>query len=164
MESKVCSKCLEIKHYSDFYKSKGYKHGIDSRCKKCKNLVSEKWRLENNLKYKDLQKNHYKYNKDRYTKWSKNFFTENPEYQNSYNKKYYLENLNKIKKAVKINSKKAIKNLTDKYIIEKLKCDGFYKNQINRELIDLKRNVLLIKRIKKEHGKSRKQKTISTTK
>ncbi len=36
METKRCSKCGIEKSLTEFYKAKGYRHGIDSQCKKCR--------------------------------------------------------------------------------------------------------------------------------
>ena len=83
MKSKQCSKCKEVKPYSEFYKSKDTKAGLSSSCIKCKkswwkkfkqqNLkLVRKWEttgnrnsyIKNKAKRRLLTKNYFKNNKD----------------------------------------------------------------------------------------------------
>lgn len=77
MNTKICSKCLEEKDFSDFHKNKGGKFGLRSTCKLCHNKVTANWVINNperqkirvkRWRYDNLQKviaYRKKYDKDR---------------------------------------------------------------------------------------------------
>jgi len=58
---KKCSKCKEIKELEEFYRNRGGKYGLNSRCKKCDN----KAHLQYYYKNQDIvnTKNKAKYHK-----------------------------------------------------------------------------------------------------
>jgi hypothetical protein len=83
MENKICSKCKEEKMVCEFYKNTYSKDNLRSNCKTCQNKNSTKWKLENNEKYKDIQKK---------------FILNNPDKSYEYNKKWKNKNKEKVRK------------------------------------------------------------------
>lgn len=71
---KQCSKCKELKNYSEFYKHKGKPDGLRYLCKKCCHKEHKKWQ-ENN--------------KEKTRKSSKKYRVNNREKINLYYKSYY---------------------------------------------------------------------------
>lgn len=63
MELKICSKCKQLKLFSEFVKNKDRKNGISSICKNCKkviNAINYRKLLENNPeKIKAYKRTHY---------------------------------------------------------------------------------------------------------
>ena len=66
----MCSKCKELKSYSEFNKNKNTKDGVTSYCKKCIKIDRENnknyiinYRLKNKNKHKKQYKKYYKENK-----------------------------------------------------------------------------------------------------
>ena len=59
---KKCTKCKEIKEYSEFYKDKRAKSGLQSECKKCHSARTKIYREKNSEHYKEYHKNYYKEN------------------------------------------------------------------------------------------------------
>jgi hypothetical protein len=51
---KKCSKCGESKQYSEFYKHKLGIDGIRADCKKCCNISSKKWNINNREKIRSV--------------------------------------------------------------------------------------------------------------
>ena len=74
---KKCSKCGEMKEYSDFYKQSSMKDGYASRCKECKIKDVKSYRCKNIDKYReyDRKRNHlphrYSAQKERTSEYSK---------------------------------------------------------------------------------------------
>ena len=73
-ESKACTKCGQIKPYSDFYKAKKYKTGLQSACKVCSyesvkasvakkpehyDRKSREWQINNRSHLNDLARKYY---------------------------------------------------------------------------------------------------------
>lgn len=86
-QSKICSKCKEIKSLDNFSKDKYIKSGHRCQCKEC----SKKYRLQN--KHKIIENN--KKNKDEISKYKKQYRKKNIEELKLKDKLYYQ--LNKIK-------------------------------------------------------------------
>lgn len=57
---KQCSKCKEIKDFSEFYKHKGKLDGLRYFCKKCYRKESKKYRVNNRKKINLYYKSYYK--------------------------------------------------------------------------------------------------------
>lgn len=55
--TKTCSKCKTEKPFVDYYKSKGGKHGLFSKCKECYLALCRKYRAENRDHYNRLTRN-----------------------------------------------------------------------------------------------------------
>ena len=92
---KQCSKCLEHKALTDFYKKAGNKDGLASRCSTCCKKASATWRKNNPEKAKLVNANRYKKNPEKYklesTKWQK----ENPDKVRTKNSKWAKANKEK---------------------------------------------------------------------
>lgn len=50
MESKNCGTCKITKNKSEFYKNKGSKDGLCSKCKKCSSEYGKKWQKNFTIK------------------------------------------------------------------------------------------------------------------
>ena len=69
MEKKKCSKCGEIKEYSEFYKDSKGKDNLSSQCKSCINKYALQYRLDNKQKIKDKGALYYLNNKEKYVEY-----------------------------------------------------------------------------------------------
>ncbi len=65
METKRCSKCGEEKPISEFPKSKGYKNGIRSVCRKCKYVTDKKWRESHREHLREYRRRYMKAYRER---------------------------------------------------------------------------------------------------
>lgn len=103
IEQKICSKCLILKPFTDFYKNKKSKDGLRSSCIKCGN----EYKLSNKNKIKEQIKEYNKKRKEQKKEWAtknktkvaesrKKWLLNNKEqrsdYLKKYNKKYYNKN------------------------------------------------------------------------
>ncbi len=92
-EKKYCSKCEKDKHISEFYTKKDFTHAY--YCKECSKESTVKWKLKNNEKVTNYQK-----------QYSKAYYLANKEKINEYNRNYkkiwYEENKNEINKKRKL--------------------------------------------------------------
>jgi len=64
---KKCSNCGELKPFSEFYKQKNSKYGVQSRCKECEKEHNKKY-YENN---KEKMKEYYENNKEKILEYKK---------------------------------------------------------------------------------------------
>ena len=149
MKTKICSKCGEEKPLGEFYKNNSSKDGLYAYCKEC----SRKEHL-----------NFIRNNPDKHKKYKKKFKEENLDWQEKYNKKYYQTHKKRHKEMavlwVKKNPEKVkeiylkrVSNCTTYYIKRLLKLNGFKKEQITPELIELKRMIIKTKRKIKDECK-----------
>jgi len=93
---KICSVCKIEKDESEFRKSKGYKNGINSKCKKCKNEEDRLYRLNNKDKCQQYNKQYYLDNKNKIKNNVKLYQENNKEYCLKFRKEYYQNNKEKI--------------------------------------------------------------------
>lgn len=56
MDTKICSKCKTEKSVGDFNKHEGHKDGLRSECKKCFNEWKKKYRIKNNEKIRQKER------------------------------------------------------------------------------------------------------------
>jgi hypothetical protein len=147
METKVCNKCREEKvicHFGDYKRSKDGKRTF---CKKCDNEISKKWRQLNKEKVK-VQKQRYlkkyhqknldrgkKYrenNKEKVIERSDKWRKENPDYHST----YYQKNKEKIHEQILIKKKNdPIFKLKSHYRSKLNKILGSNKNKKTFEII-----------------------------
>ena len=98
-EKKYCSKCEKDKYISEFYSKKDFTHAY--YCKECSKESTVKWKLNNNEKVTNYQK-----------QYNKTYGLENKdkirEYNRKYIKKWYAENKERVneKKRLKYQEKK----------------------------------------------------------
>jgi hypothetical protein len=118
---KKCTKCLEVKAFSEFYKKKSNKDGLQYNCKLCDFFKKKQWEKDNKEK-KAIQ-----------------------------DQKYRLKHPEKSQESWKKKQKKAIENLEDSYIKKKLtERNNLKASDIPQEMLDLKRIQLQIHRHLKE--------------
>lgn len=132
MESKVCTKCKQLKPLTEFHKHKTHKDELKSRCKSCREEdnkkyrqqnfkrikeYKKKWRQENSEHCKEYQKKHYQENIERYKKYRQ----QNPNHYREYSKKYY--------EAIKNN--KSFKDKKREYCRKKRQEDIKYRLNSN---------------------------------
>lgn len=141
---KTCTKCHIEKDESEFTKNSRSKDGIAYNCKRCISIISKgaytkhrdiitqrnkKWRGENKSKINSRRREFKKANIDRFKEESRN----------------YAHNNEKLKKIKRDWEKKERECMSDYYIRQMLrKADGIITN--NPEAIELKRNILKLKR------------------
>lgn len=70
---KRCTKCKQIKAFSEFYKGWRRIDGLKSECKKCHNEYSRLWRIKNKKKAVKYLKEYKKINKEKLSKYWKNY-------------------------------------------------------------------------------------------
>lgn len=125
MEFKQCTKCKEIKPYSEFSKNKRYKCGLNSWCKKC----MYDWRINNAEKIKIRMTRYREENLDKIReserKWRKNnvekkkeddkkWQQNNPEKVREANKRWRLSHPDKVRE-IRLNWNKRNKNKLKQY-------------------------------------------------
>lgn len=143
--TKTCTKCNEEKSLNNFNKAKYGKLGYSASCRNCakihgkyyRSLETTKetlrlYREKNKEKTYIRHKKHYEQNKIKILK-------------RSYD--HYLSNIEHKKKLCKKNERFHLENLTDSYVKLRLTTQGFLKDQITPELIELKRIMLKTKRL-----------------
>lgn len=71
MDSKVCTKCEEIKSLDKFYNKKTSRDGKRSQCKTCDTKDNSRWIKENPEKNRKIKRNQRKKNPDKYREMSR---------------------------------------------------------------------------------------------
>ena len=182
MQTKKCSKCGEVKAVSEFYKNKYIKDRFCNHCKKCmkqyyqsnKEKVLEQskkyyqannekikerqkqYRQANNEKMKQYNKQYYQANNEKMKERQKQYRQANNEKMKQYNKQYRQANKEKIKEQRKQYRQDDRNKLADSYIKDLIRnqTNGMLKaKDIPQELIELKRNNIILKRKIKDNGK-----------
>jgi hypothetical protein len=121
---KKCTKCLEVKAFSEFHKAKQYKDGLVYNCKDCAKQRVSIWQKNNPEKC--------------YKKYI-NYVNKTPKYRETK------------KKKIQEYKKKERENLDDRYIKETLMQNNNLKaSDIPQEMIEVKRMQLMIRRQLKE--------------
>jgi len=152
---KKCTKCEEEMALDLFGAEKKGKYGVRSQCKKCRLKLKQEWEAQN----KDKSKVYWKKSRDknkvknlektnlRNKKWQSENKDKYTTVSRLSNVKYYKNNKDKINHR----RKEYINNLLDPYIKIRLKLSNV---PVTPELIDVKRNIIMIKRLtKKVNGK-----------
>ena len=145
METKKCSKCGEVKLFSEFSKHKSHKDGLSSQCLKCIRIK---------------HKENYQTRKDYYKAMSKRSREANKEYNFNYQKEYRSKPENKRKHREYIKKQRrenpeirrkewrvGVDNTANYYIKKLLIRQNYLKEMINPTLIEEKRNIIKTKRI-----------------
>lgn len=145
METKICSSCKEEKKICEFYKNIYSPDGFRTNCKKCQNINSKNWRINNPEKTNEILKRHYKNNPHkRYEsvkKWINKNIDKKREYRREYYKNHYkTESMFKLEKNLRnrLNDIFREKGLIKKNrFIEFLGCDIiFFKKYIEGKFLD----------------------------
>ena len=129
--TKTCTKCKEEKFLSLFNKRK---NGTHPYCKKCYCMIHKE------LRQRPGQK-------EKHTLYSIEYRKKHPEKSNNSNKKYRENNKEKLNIKSKKYSTIVRNELADSYVKLQLTAQGFLKDQITPELIELKRIMLKTKRL-----------------
>ena len=79
LQSKVCSKCREVKLFSEFVKRKTSKDGYRSECKACKKEYDAKWCAANPEKVKENQAKWSAANPEKIKEYGAEWSKANPE-------------------------------------------------------------------------------------
>lgn len=138
--TKKCSKCGETKPLSEFSPHKNKKDGIDSRCRKCVREYNIKYHKDNYKIIQLQQKRKYETNKEIILANNRKIYQENKEKisiqhkehyklnKNRY-KQYYIDNIERIiqyrentknyQKQYRLNNKKHLNYINNKYILKK---------------------------------------------
>jgi len=157
-----CNKCEKYKELQKFEKKKGCPFGITGRCIECASKKKREWyhdnfqrnRIHINLYYKNKYKNLPENQKNILRQKSRKRMAETPiEIKRHRRKESYKNNKCKIDMQNKIRSREARANLPDWYIRINLRKQGLY---ITKELIELNRQQLIMKRTLKQFKKWRK--------
>lgn len=115
-QSKACTKCGQIKPFSEFYKSKRYKSGVQSACKRCsyeqvKASITKKpehyhqknreWQVKNRKLLSDLARKYYWENPEVYRSRSRKYSSQNKDLIAVKNFVYKSENAVRLNKQTK---------------------------------------------------------------
>ena len=94
---KRCSKCGEwlVASKVNFYKNKGKKYGLESKCKKCEAKQKKQYYEINKDKIAEQGKQWYKKNKDKIAERSKQYREDNKDKKAEYDKQWYKKNKDK---------------------------------------------------------------------
>lgn len=119
---KICTGCKVGKTLDKFYAHKREKYGVKSKCKKCEQEISKKYREKNSekikesrIKYKQYHKEYYQNNSDTIKTRIKNWQLEHKEELNEYwktyrNERYQTDLLFSLKNNLRCRINSAIKN------------------------------------------------------
>lgn len=127
MNTKVCSKCGEVKDIELFHKNKSYKDGISNVCEECHIKI----RKEKDKKRIDRYRNK---NREKIREKDREYIKNNKDIIRERNVKYYYKNKEKeIERVRKYqeNNKEKIVNKRNIYCKEKYDNDILYKLQVN---------------------------------
>ena len=95
METKICSRCGELKPVGKFYKDR-------AKCKDCINKYRKEYRKQNADKIKEYSKEYMKEyrkkNADKKKEYMKEYRKKNADKKKEYMKEYYKQNADKIRK------------------------------------------------------------------
>jgi len=89
---KICSKCKELKDYSEFYKRKDSKDGYRNQCKKCILIERKQYQIEHKDSIAKQKRIYTKINKEKIAKKQQMYLRNNKERVYAQRKQYRLEN------------------------------------------------------------------------
>lgn len=154
---KICKKCKENKNLIDFYKSKSYKDGYYTSCKKCESDRTLNYYNNNKEEQKSKRKKRYIKNHESELKKKREYDKKNREavnkkarerYHNNieYSKEYYINN----KEIILERNKKWIENNKEYFKI--LNCENSKRWSKNNPHVVVWRQILYrtIKKFKKK--------------
>lgn len=159
---KVCKDCNQEKFIQDFSINKTYTSGVTNSCKKCLTKKATEYYQKNKSKRNKYRREYAKKNKDKELIWREDGREKKNEYMKEYSKrpevvervKKYSKNYNKKNYPKHLITTKALKtkyreNLSNTYLLDKLRRNGFKTEEITPELLKIKKAEILITRIKK---------------
>jgi len=101
--TKQCTKCEEIKDFSEFTKNKSKKNGIESCCKLCSKMRVKEYYKENKNKVLQYQESYRNINKEKIAKRDKEYSIKNKEVISKQRKEYRVKNKDMINAKAKIH-------------------------------------------------------------
>lgn len=72
MSEKQCTKCGEMKPFSEYHKAKRCSYGLHPRCKECMREITRQWNAANAERKRELERKRREANPTYYTEWRKN--------------------------------------------------------------------------------------------
>jgi hypothetical protein len=97
MQEKKCTKCGEVKSFSEFHKDKNKKDFLFSQCKECVKKNMQEYYKNNSQYIKEKSKEYRKNNTEKVRKLSSNWAKKNKEKVNETNRQWSLRNKEKVK-------------------------------------------------------------------
>jgi hypothetical protein len=110
METKLCSKCKQLKSCTEFSKSTRNKDGLDTCCKTCRNQINKQYRDDHKELFSTARKAYYIKNKDKILKQKSVYAELHKQEKAEYDKRYRQENKNKLRKQKRDWEKNSIKH------------------------------------------------------
>jgi hypothetical protein len=132
---KECKKCSQIKEPADF-------HSRRSVCKRC---VADDRKRDYQLNKKSIRERANRYwaeNKDIINKTRRIWLAANRDAVNKRNRIWKKKNIEK----ARVYQRKGVRELQDHYVKNKLYKEGWPKEFITKEIIDIKKTILLTNR------------------
>lgn len=71
MSEKQCTKCGEIKPFSEYHVAKRCSHGLHPRCKECMKAITREWNAKNAERKRELERQRREANPSYFTEWRK---------------------------------------------------------------------------------------------
>jgi hypothetical protein len=137
MEVKTCSKCKEVKAFSEFWKNKRNKNGLHSECNECMKERNKGYikKLKDNGIYTQTKREEYDRNRDKYLSYQKSY----KDRRRVIRKMHYDKNKKNIneKRRLKTNNNPLLKlkeNLRSRTRIA-FKRKGWRKESKNEEML-----------------------------
>lgn len=172
--TKQCSKCGEVKPLDGFYKKSTVKSGITSHCKECIRRKSSEWAANNKDMHRSRSRAYAASNRERLNAAAVARNKKNPDQVKARRARYAESHPDKVKESKKkwqdehIDRRRECnrarmsaqrRDLADPYVIAKLiKGVRLNADQIPPDLIELKRQQLLMYRATKQLINSIKEK------
>jgi hypothetical protein len=146
---KTCTGCHKelAATKENFHCSKDCKFGLMSKCKKCRLECRKKYVQENKIKIAKTAKKYREENKIKLLKYQRKYVQENKIKIAKHNKKYKEKNKIKIAKYNKKYFQEIKENLNGQYLKILLEKQGFSKEQMTPEIIELKLILIKTKRL-----------------
>jgi len=160
---KRCIKCGDVKFIDEFHIHESSKDGLAPLCKKCTKEYNKEYWAKNKDKFKERGKEYRAKNKDKLKEYRaknkdkfKEYRAKNKDKLKEYrakNKDKFKEHRAKNKDKFKEYKKEGTVKLSNVYVKGMLRTSGIKKHQITPELIELKKQqILLYREIKNIKG------------
>lgn len=145
---KTCTKCGEVKPPDSFHKNAASADGLMPRCKACIAAYGRAYRTRNAeklaVKRADYLVRNAEANRARAREWAR----DHPDLAQARNRRWAAANQEKVAQIRRAQSKRQVKELSDRYVRAALADQGFRSPP--PEIIDLKREQLRLRRLAKK--------------
>lgn len=146
---KRCSKCGEVKALGEFWDNKTSR-SRDKKCTYCKIcslMVTKEWRIKNKTRVKELKKRDYEKHREKREETRAVWIKNNRERYAEQIKLWRKNNIEYARAQVRRINRLATENLDDGYVKDLLKHQGVSSANITKELLEIKREHVKLKRI-----------------